>query len=495
MVGTEAVLHQVAAGRRGGVPRPRPGAARAPLPGGGAGAGAAGPGGPGGGGRPAGGRLVVQTRLPRPRGGAGGAARRSRPGPSAAERARRDLLRFPPARRWPRCRALRPRRSSTASARRSGVEVARPGRRALAGAGARPRHALRRPGRRDPPAGPAAGGGRPARVEPDTPRCDEWPPEAVRTIDWVDGPAGAWSSSTRPRCPTRCAADAHRRRRAGRRHPPPGGARALPRSARPARWASCWPSTRASARAGTTTASTTALDRAAAARPDRGEPGLGRRPGGRHACRRARDAVLAEAQAVLDEDVAANRAMGQRGADLLGRRCAARRPAGCGSTPTATPAALACVEWGTALGVVRALHERGRARARATPTRPGRCCRAPASPRGSWSRMGVDYRVVVDGAGSVAHRPRARSTPSSSAPTASRPTATWPTRSAPTRSPWPRPGPASRSWWPRPSRPSTSATPDGAAIEIEDRGADEVLAWAASASRPPGAGRSTPRST
>ena len=67
------------------------------------------------------------------------------------------------------------------------------------------------------------------------------------------------------------------------------------------------------------------------------------------------DDPLAEALAVLDEDVAANRALSQRGADWLLARTA---------DPIAVQThcnagALACVEWGTALGVVRALHERG----------------------------------------------------------------------------------------------------------------------------------------
>lgn len=66
------------------------------------------------------------------------------------------------------------------------------------------------------------------------------------------------------------------------------------------------------------------------------------------------DAPLAEALAVLEEDVAANRALSQRGADWLLARS---------SDPIAVQThcnagALACVEWGTALGVVRALHER-----------------------------------------------------------------------------------------------------------------------------------------
>ena len=91
---------------------------------------------------------------------------------------------------------------------------------------------------------------------------------------------------------------------------------------------------------------------------------------------------------MLEEDVAANRAIGGRGADLLRRAVAGRRRddaggLGSGSTPTATPAALACVEWGTALGVVRALHDARRLAHVSTPTRPVRCCRAAGSRPGS----------------------------------------------------------------------------------------------------------------
>jgi S-methyl-5-thioribose-1-phosphate isomerase len=67
------------------------------------------------------------------------------------------------------------------------------------------------------------------------------------------------------------------------------------------------------------------------------------------------DALLAEALAVLERDVAVNRRLSQRGAewllDRVGRPIAVQTHCNAG--------ALACVEWGTALGVVQALHERG----------------------------------------------------------------------------------------------------------------------------------------
>jgi methylthioribose-1-phosphate isomerase len=113
-----------------------------------------------------------------------------------------------------------------------------------------------------------------------------------------------------------------------------------------------------------------------------------------------RNAVLHEALAVLDEDVAANRAIGERGADLLDELLA--------GSPAATQAirvhthcnagSLATVEWGTALGVVRALHLRQRlGRVYVDETRP----LLQGSRLTAWEldQLGIDYRVVVDGAG------------------------------------------------------------------------------------------------
>ena len=65
-----------------------------------------------------------------------------------------------------------------------------------------------------------------------------------------------------------------------------------------------------------------------------------------------RERLLAEAQAILDEDVAANRALGAHGATLVPER--ARILTHCNA------AALATAGYGTAGGVIRAAHERGR---------------------------------------------------------------------------------------------------------------------------------------
>ncbi|HEX6424996.1 MAG TPA: S-methyl-5-thioribose-1-phosphate isomerase [Acidimicrobiales bacterium] len=113
-------------------------------------------------------------------------------------------------------------------------------------------------------------------------------------------------------------------------------------------------------------------------------------------------AVAAEALAVLDEDVAANRALAERGADLVEGLC---RPQPAGDAAPGlrlhthcNAGALACVDVGTALGVVRALHERGRvARVYAGETRP--LLQGVRLTAWELDDMGADYRVVVDAAG------------------------------------------------------------------------------------------------
>ncbi|MFC4051676.1 S-methyl-5-thioribose-1-phosphate isomerase [Actinomadura syzygii] len=70
------------------------------------------------------------------------------------------------------------------------------------------------------------------------------------------------------------------------------------------------------------------------------------------------DAVAVEAQAVLDEDVRGNRAIGVLGADWILGRTGGDRPLRVLTHCNA--GALATAGWGTALGVVRELHGRGR---------------------------------------------------------------------------------------------------------------------------------------
>jgi methylthioribose-1-phosphate isomerase len=113
-----------------------------------------------------------------------------------------------------------------------------------------------------------------------------------------------------------------------------------------------------------------------------------------------REAVLQEALAVLEEDAAANRSIGERGADLLDELLA-ESPAAAETIRVHThcnAGGLATVEWGTALGVVRALHRRRRlGRVYVDETRP----LLQGSRLTAWEldQLGVDYRVVVDGAG------------------------------------------------------------------------------------------------
>jgi methylthioribose-1-phosphate isomerase len=113
-------------------------------------------------------------------------------------------------------------------------------------------------------------------------------------------------------------------------------------------------------------------------------------------------AVEAEARAVLDEDIAANRAIAERGADLLEALCGPSHvAAGIGGLRLHThcnAGALACAGVGTALGVVGAVLARGRlALVYADETRP--LLQGARLTAWELDRMGADYRLVVDGAG------------------------------------------------------------------------------------------------
>ena len=109
-----------------------------------------------------------------------------------------------------------------------------------------------------------------------------------------------------------------------------------------------------------------------------------------------RPETVAEALAVLAEEVASSRAIGERGADLLGElvpgRDRLRLLTHCNT------GWLATVEWGTALGVVTVLHERDRVdRVYADETRP--LLQGARLTAYELAALGVDHRVVVDGAG------------------------------------------------------------------------------------------------
>ena len=104
-------------------------------------------------------------------------------------------------------------------------------------------------------------------------------------------------------------------------------------------------------------------------------------------------AVLAAALEVLDADAVRNRMLGERGAAWL-----AERVQGPVVVQTHCNAgALACVEWGTALGVVRSLHERDRlGHVYVDETRP----LLQGSRLTSWelTEIGIDHTVIVDSA-------------------------------------------------------------------------------------------------
>jgi methylthioribose-1-phosphate isomerase len=204
------------------------------------------------------------------------------------------------------------------------------------------------------------------------------------------------------------------------------------------------------------------------------------------------EAVEREARAVLEEDVAANRAIAHRGADLVVELCGrvpqseeAAGPAGLRLHTHCNAGALACVEWGTALGVVRALHERGTvSRVYADETRP----LLQGSRLTAWEldHMGADYRLVVDGA---APSLIARGLVDAVVVGADRIAAngdvankigTYPLALAAHRNGIPFVVAA-------PESTVDAATPDGAHIEIEDRSGDEVVAWQGTSVAPAGA--------
>ncbi len=105
-------------------------------------------------------------------------------------------------------------------------------------------------------------------------------------------------------------------------------------------------------------------------------------------------AVVDAAVDLLDHDVRTNRALAARGAAWIRSRAghAVRVLTHCNA------GGLACVEWGTALGVVRALHDTGDVvEAFADETRP--LLQGARLTAWELDRMGVPHRVVVDGAG------------------------------------------------------------------------------------------------
>jgi methylthioribose-1-phosphate isomerase len=110
----------------------------------------------------------------------------------------------------------------------------------------------------------------------------------------------------------------------------------------------------------------------------------------------AADDPLQEALAIAAADAESNRALGRFGAELL--------PPGCRVLTHCNAGSLACVEYGTALGVIRSAHETGkRPSVWVDETRPV----LQGSRLTAWelARLGIPATVLVDGAaGSVMAR-------------------------------------------------------------------------------------------
>jgi S-methyl-5-thioribose-1-phosphate isomerase len=106
------------------------------------------------------------------------------------------------------------------------------------------------------------------------------------------------------------------------------------------------------------------------------------------------EAVVAAAVELIEADIATNRALAERGADLV--QTLVDGPVGVQTHCNA--GGLACVEWGTALGIVQALHDRGVVReVFADETRP--LLQGARLTAFELQAMGVPYKVVADGAG------------------------------------------------------------------------------------------------
>jgi methylthioribose-1-phosphate isomerase len=182
------------------------------------------------------------------------------------------------------------------------------------------------------------------------------------------------------------------------------------------------------------------------------------------------EGVLAVALAYRDADIAACHSIGDGGAELLGELCG---PGPLRIHTHCNAGALACVEWGTALGVVRSLHVAGRiAYVVADETRP--LLQGSRITTAELAALDIPHRVVVDGAGPSII---ARGLVDAVVVGADRIAAngdvankigTYPLALAAARTGIPFIVAA-------PESTLDPATPDGSAIEIEERDADEVL--------------------
>ena len=199
------------------------------------------------------------------------------------------------------------------------------------------------------------------------------------------------------------------------------------------------------------------------------------------------EAVLAEAAAIRDEELAASVAMGSLGADLVLELVG--RPDVRAMTICNT-GGLAAVERGTALAVIQTLHERGRlAEALALETRP--LLQGARLTAWELDRMGAPHRLLVDSAGPFM---LARGEADVVLTGADRVAANGDTAN--------KIGTFSLALGARhagvpfivvaPESTVDADTPDGAGIAIEDRGTDEVVSLAGVATAPDGTAAANP---
>jgi len=102
-----------------------------------------------------------------------------------------------------------------------------------------------------------------------------------------------------------------------------------------------------------------------------------------------RERMLAEAQKIADEDVETNKRMGEYGAALIKDGDTILHHCNTGG--------LATVDWGTALGVIRAAHEQGKKiHVLLDETRP----RLQGARLSAWelNELGIPFDVIIDGA-------------------------------------------------------------------------------------------------
>ena len=201
------------------------------------------------------------------------------------------------------------------------------------------------------------------------------------------------------------------------------------------------------------------------------------------------EAVIDAAVALLQLDIETNRALSMRGAALV--RDVTDRPVRLLTHCNA--GGLACVEWGTALGVVRALHEQAWvAEVFADETRP--LLQGSRLTAFELAAMGIDHHVVVDGAGpSVIARGMVDAVVVGADRIAANgdvvnKIGTYPLALAASRA-------GVAFLVAAPESTIDLSTADGAAVEIEHRSSAEVTDWFGTSMVPPARAPSTWRST